>query len=58
MVCNYPQSQDIDHFLAKLASRCCGPFQIIQFLTPVMVCLSNPVDNSQCCAHLSQLKPV
>jgi hypothetical protein len=23
-----------------------------------MVCLSNPVDNSQCCAHLSQLKPV
>jgi hypothetical protein len=58
MVHNYPQSQAVDSFSAKLTPRYCGPFKIIQFLTLVTVCLTNPVNNSQCHAHLSQLKPV
>lgn len=57
LVKQHPQSKAIDQFAAKLAPKYDGPFDIIDFVSPVIVRLQGPDKRSTKLAHLSELKP-
>lgn len=57
LVKQHPQSKAIDQFAAKLAPKYDGPFEVIEFVSPVIVRIRGPDKRSTRVAHLSELKP-
>ena len=58
MLKTHPQSNAAKHFSAKLAPKWCGPFTILEELTPVNFKLaSGTTSTKEVIAHTYQLKP-
>ncbi|XP_073831437.1 uncharacterized protein [Musca autumnalis] len=57
LVKQHPQSKAVDQFAAKLAPKYDGPFEVIEFISPVIARLKGLDKQSTRTAHLSELKP-